>query len=695
METLEGWTHGKLATVDTTIRHHGKAAAKLTVPSAPEKTSEIYLTRMVPVTPGLAYDLSAWVRTEKVVPATIGGMWSVGATVILEFADPNGTWFAAGRYAKGLYGTKDWRRLATGPVTAPEGAGYAILYLALRGLGTAWFDDVHLREITDHVMLVSPLDGQRLRDNTPTLDWYVRQAVPATVELARTADFSDPVRRLEVSRPPPISLPRVLPPGTWYWRVRCRPKRISPVWKFVQTAAATEDCTPPVVTPEHGFLSSPRQIVSIPVHDNVGVTVATAVLDGRPVPVTIQGERIRYSPDTPWTNGLHRLDIRVEDAAGNRDAATTFLTCLAPVPLPRVWLRERGTRRGETRDFPLGIYGVRLRDMATLAASGFTLVHSYHWDGSGDTASALAYLDAAREHRLHVFMGLCRRELAADNKAFVAARVAALMGHPALYAWYLYDEPDLEHQYVPPERLADLYRFIKKLDPFHPVILTCASNTSVPLYRDCCDVYWTQTYGNTRFVDTRLSANRADLKPETAHAAILHCYDRAQSAAAKIGGAFDPKAFQPDGTTMRANAFMALANGSSGLLWWWWGGDSTRFKTVRDAPEAWAALRSIVADIRTLLPELTAEGESATGLVKPAKGGEIRIREKRVGDQVLVLAVNRDAIACTATLPLTLAAPNGRGHERFAERPVQVKEGALTVRFKPLGVHVFQVDARR
>ena len=694
LETLTGWTHGKLATVDTAVRHGGRAAARLTVAAPPATTAEVYITRTMPVTPGLAYDFSAWVRSDKVVPATIGGMWSVGATIIIEFADRQGKWFAGGRYAKGLYGTRDWQRLDTGPVTAPKGAGFAILYLALRGLGTAWFDDVNLREITDHVLLVAPLDGRSLRDNTPSFDWYTRRPGSATLELARTADFSATLRRHVFSRPPPVSLPAVLPPGTWYWRIRCGPRRVSPVWHFVQTAAITADCTPPVITPAHGFLATPRQPLVIPVRDNVGVTGATATLDGRPVPVAIRGQQLIFTPASPWSNGLHRLELRVEDAAGNRDAKTIFLTHRSPAPPKRVWLPERGTRSGEARDFPLGIYGVRVEDMSTLAAAGFTLVHSYAWDGSGDTASALAYLDAARKRHLQVFMGLCRRELMAGNEAFVAARVAALMGHPALYAWYLYDEPDLEHQYLPPERLAVLYRLIKRLDPFHPVILTCASNKSVPLYRDCCDVYWTQVYGDTRFVAARLRANRADLKPETAHAAILHCYDRAQTAAAKIGAVFDPRAFQPDAATMRANAFMALVHGSSGLLWWWWGGGATRFKTVRDAPAAWAALKRVVADLRSLRPALTAAGESVTQVVEPAKDIAIHIREMRVGGHVLVIAVNRDKTACTARLPLTLAVPDSVGRERFADREVRLRQGGLTDHFAPLEVHVYELKAR-
>jgi hypothetical protein len=321
------------------------------------------------------------------------------------------------------------------------------------------------------------------------------------------------------------------------------------------------------------------------------------------------------------------------------------------------------------------------------------LVHSYAWDGSGDIESALAYLDAAQSHGLSVFLGLYRKELMAGNDEFVAERVGTLMGHPALYAWYLYDEPDLSHQYVRPARLAEFYRLIKQLDPFHPVIVTCAANRAVPEFRDSCDVYWTQVYGSTGFVASRIPTNRADLKPETAQAAILHCYDRAQSEAAKAGGAFAPSAFQPDPVTMRANAFMALTKGSSGLLWWWWGG-GTAFKTVKDAPAAWAGLRTTIADIRSLRPLLTASGAAVTQVVTPREGVEVHVWEKHVDDRVLVIAVNRDKMACEASIPLGLVSPEGTGRDRFVERSVRVRRGILVDSFAPLGVHVYDFPAR-
>ncbi len=165
-------------------------------------------------------------------------------------------------------------------------------------------------------------------------------------------------------------------------------------------------------------------------------------------------------------------------------------------------------------------------------------------------------------------MGLQRSKLIEGDEGFVAERGAALMGHPALLCWYLFDEPDLKHQYVSPPELTRLYRLIKALDPFHPVVVTCAGDRPVPLYADAMDVHWTQVYGDTNRVATRLDKHRAALPEGKPLSAILHCYDRAQSSLPEA--ARDPAKFQPDGRMMRAIAFKALAHDASCLSWWWW-----------------------------------------------------------------------------------------------------------------------------
>ena len=686
-EGLRGWHAGAFGSA-VPDGYQESPAVRIETATAAERNSDVYITRQVPVVEGAEYELSGMLRTRNVRNATAGGMSGTGATLIVEFADKEGKWFAGGSYATGLYGDQDWRRVTAKPARAPKGAGFAILYLAMRATGTAWFDDISLREIRRFPMLLSPLPGAEVADNTPALSWHCDPRETLFLDLSPSADFGAGTLSYPAPAAPSFSLPEPIRPGTWHWRLRSELGTAdSAVWSFVQTAPLDQDCTPPSIEPAHAFLPEPRTPVRIPVADNRAVTRAELSVDGRAVTPELAGNEIRWSPDRDWTPGLHRLAVRVFDAVGAMAEETVYCTHARELP-KRIWLQERGCLFGDTPEFPLGMYGVRIEDMPEIAKAGFDLVHNYAWDGTGSVESAIEYLDEARRHGLHVFMGLDRRRLMADDFGFVAERVGTLMGHPALYAWYLFDEPDLAHQYLAPERIVRYHQLIARLDPFHPIILTCAGDSAVPRYRDTGTVYWTQVYGDTRFVARRIPKNRQDLRPETAHAAILHCYDRNQSGALKAGGTVDIAAFQPDSATMRANAFMALAHQSSGLLWWWWGQGSRITLTVSGAPQAWQGLQETIAAIRDLRPLLVAEGESRTQILAPKEELEIHVLEKRVGNRVLLIAVNRDKEEVEVDLPLQLVPADATGQVRVGEGPVATRNGRLRHRFAPIGVLV-------
>jgi len=211
---------------------------------------------------------------------------------------------------------------------------------------------------------------------------------------------------------------------------------------------------------------------------------------------------------------------------------------------------------------------VRTEAITAMAKAGYDYVHNYTWDGPGTNASALEYLDACQKLGLQAFIGFDRSKLLAWDEPFVAERVGALSRHPALLAWYLFDEPDLPHQYVPPDQLRALYRLIHDLDPMHPVIVTVAQTNFMPLYHDSYDVYWSMDYGTPGDNARNFDGHRAALKPGTPIMSIVHSYDGKQEGTIKGG---DVGKFQPGPQQLRACAFMAIESKRSGLACWWWG----------------------------------------------------------------------------------------------------------------------------
>ena len=74
--------------------------------------------------------------------------WGVGAGLIVEWADKKGEWYASGEYATELYGDNGWTvREVRKSCRAPEQAGFAVICLALRDVGTAWFDDLEVERV--------------------------------------------------------------------------------------------------------------------------------------------------------------------------------------------------------------------------------------------------------------------------------------------------------------------------------------------------------------------------------------------------------------------------------------------------------------------------------------------------------------------------------------------------------------------
>ena len=204
-------------------------------------------------------------------------------------------------------------------------------------------------------------------------------------------------------------------------------------------------------------------------------------------------------------------------------------------------------------------------------------------------------------------------------------------------------------------------------------------------------MHWTQVYGSTAFVCARLEKHRGRMRPDKCLAAILHCYDRRLTSLLRAGKECDPQEFQPDGQLMRANAYMALAHDSSGLIWWWYGQGSKSF-TVARAPKAWAALRKIVAEIKELSPLLVAEGEVHTSVAKPKEGAEVHVWEKKCRDRTVVIAVNRDKEACEVSFALRTLPGDRTAKVLWENRSVKVVNGKLSDHFAPLAVHVYSAQ---
>ena len=111
---------------------------------------------------------------------------------------------------------------------------------------------------------------------------------------------------------------------------------------------------------------------------------------------------------------------------------------------------------------------------------------------------------------------------------------------------------------------------------------------------------------------------------------------------------------------------------------------------MANAPKAWRSLKQTVADIESLRPVLTAEGEIHTWTKKTARGTEVHGWEKRLAHRTVLIAVNRDKAACRVSFNPKSMPGTCRVTVQFEDREVKVQNGELTDTFEPLAVHVYQ-----
>ena len=695
-EGADRWQCPDNAVPDDEVALEGKRSMRMTVTA---RGQGVYVTRYVPVVEGRRYGAAALIRTQDVRPLPPGpGYSSTGATLIVEWADENRKWLAAGVYASGVYGTQDWRDVQIRDLSpAPPRARYAIIFLSLRAIGTAWFDDVRFHEMPQRpVKLTAPADGSTIADNRPLFRWE-RAPVPGYVlQLSTNNAFMAPLIEAHVQetswRPPePVGK------GTWYWRVaRGSSSAFSETASFTQKADPSADTTGPTLCLASQSLADADEPIRVAALDPSGIAPrsARAWIDGRPTrrsDVVVDDTGIAIRPRDGWERGLHWLRLRAADRKGNvTDDECPFVFGKAPA---RYGFRRDGVLSEDGRPvFPFGIYQIDEDDMAAAEALGFDLIHNYRFESSQDNGAAREYLDAAEEHGLKVFMGFDRgigssNGLMQGNLRTLCERVGALMDHPALAAWYLYDEPEIGHQYVSPSQLRTYYETIKGLDPYHPVCVV--SGLSDPSdYLGAFDWFWSEEYTTARAVASLMQDRRRAL-PHVPMSAIVHCYDAAQTSAMREGETPDVSRFHPTPRELRANAYTAITQGSNGLLYWWYGDGGRQFLALGEVPAAQEAVKSILAELRSVEPFLVADVPVLEPDCEPPDAG-LYLWAKQHEGKLLVIAVNPGDATVDVRLRLRKVGTQ-EASVLFEGRRVRVDGGTLADRFDGLAVHVYEL----
>jgi hypothetical protein len=551
----------------------------------------------------------------------------------------------------------------------------------------------------------SPRENSSIHHNQPCFSWPEDFSVDAfELQISRDPNFPDSGSTSTHLVPGTSFRPENhLSPGDWYWRVRGNGSwESSPILHFAQTAPRDADTTGPEISPVSLSITSPEQALQLRLYDPSGImncAVSVSGIEDKSFETACNEGLVEVIPSGGWPRGAHRLRVEALDQLGNK-TIKHVLVAVAPAPAGSLQrTSQQNFSKADASEFPLGIYNVRESYFAKVKAAGFNLVHLYDWEYSNNNAPVKEWLDAVHAAGLKAVVGFDRgrssnQGLLQMNLDHVAERVAAFKDHPALYAWYLFDEPDLKNQYISPRNLQTIYSTIKELDPYHPVIVTFYYDSSIERYGDgSYDFCWIMAYLDPHINDTKIRKYTNVLGPNGNYLVINKSYDWDLSVRLQNRLPVNDEDFLPNLAYMRADAYLALIHGSKGLSWWWFGDNRREYVSVGDTPIAWGWISQVVAEINQLVPVLNGSGKDlAVELINDSPLTIPRARAIQNGSLITLIAVNTSTSdEAHITLKSAEFPSQATASGKFNTPSNMVQNHEIRVVLPPLGAYVYEI----
>ena len=249
-------------------------------------------------------------------------------------------------------------------------------------------------------------------------------------------------------------------------------------------------------------------------------------------------------------------------------------------------LGTAGCRVTRPDAYPIGLYSVgSVTNLAEIADAGFSLVAG---------PARRGFLDAAKANGIGVMASPGSTAGAHFNAAKVRSTVAKLDGHPALWSWYLIDEPDMHS--VSPEKVKAAHRFVKRLGATKPTSLVLYQGDSAKWYGDIADITMVDRYPvpwlplanfSQHIHKTRLATNA-----ERPLIAVIQSFDWTVHQSMLPG---EENLRPPTERELRSMTYSSLARGANGIFYYSYA--DMRLKE-RKYPELWESLKRVVGEVR-------------------------------------------------------------------------------------------------
>lgn len=396
-----------------------------------------------------------------------------------------------------------------------------------------------------------------------------------------------------------------------------------------------------------------------------------------------------HVPCPDLAEGRHLLTVSAALADGETVSARVLLR-----KVPRAaheWrIDENLVLRHNGEPFlPYGWFSGAAEDGPRLAAEGVTVVQDYNaqWFPPERT---LKWLDELQKAGLYGtfypwpsarFMDNYREPVSADEEAALRARVRAFRDHPALIAYYLWDEPELRPLLV--ARAERLYQIVADEDPYHPCIMLNDTIPGIHTYRNGGDILMPDPYP---------LFHRGGLAGRPIEYTARFMEACREASAGQRAWWVTPQAFDyfmgnkentrpPNLTELRNQQLQALIHGARGILWYTY---SHRY----NYPDLDLGVPFLGREAQRLREALLAPEEPGAIVWEAEAPEHMHAAVRRLGADVVVLTVN------TRTAPqrvrFTLEGCAARSLHVVSEgRSVSVSEGRFEDDFGLYEGHIY------
>jgi hypothetical protein len=315
---------------------------------------------------------------------------------------------------------------------------------------------------------------------------------------------------------------------------------------------------------------------------------------------------------------------------------------------------------------------------------------------SGAAASTKQDLDALEAAGLKGFYRLCNYRF---KKDFVAVHVSAVKDHPALLGWYLIDEPSgagviPDRMFGQAPSLKEQYEELRRLDPYHPVMITDYTPDVYKVYEPVLDILNPDIYPIHAVRNVPLEW-------------VAKCLDRANKvlAEARRDGrgikmlCYTPQAFGgpsgdwgrwalPSPAEMRCQTYLGVTLGMKGILYYLWAPNWI------DTP-CWREIRKLSGELNELAPILAGSDPGSKVVANP--GGEVHVLLKEYEGAYYLIAVN----AANTAKTIEFSVPVPQGFDEFVltlpyegDRGVEIKKGRFSDHFDAYEAHVYRMELK-